>query len=705
MRIVLDISDLRPEHQPYVGGKATTLAILQQKNYNIPTTQVVPSHVYKEFLNSTQLAGQIQMEMGRKDFSEMRWEEMWDASLRIRNLFHRTPLPEVIRSGLRKQLNPDFLKNPLVVRSSSSEEDSAKQSFAGLHDSVVNVQGIQPLETAIITVWASLWSDRALLYRKELNLNPHQSSMAVVIQTLIIGERSGVLFTQNPNDKTTASLEAVYGLNAGLVDGSIEPDGWEISLADGAILNHRSVHRSNFMAPDKHGTKKEKLPSSLQDKPPLNVSEIGAIFNMGKEIESFFSTPQDIEWTIQDGTIWLLQTRPITTLMQDDSDPRTGYLNLHRSFEELKVLRRKIETDLIPRMEQLAESLAQVNLEDLSDTCFVTELQKRRERLDDWEEQYRAYCIPMAHGIRLFGTFYNDLCRPEDPFEFVQLLTGTGMKAQQRNQALLELASQGLQNDELEEIISGDDRFNDVTGKYKKSIVDLLSHFPKQSDAHKVSTQKIELDRNQSEKQYLAQFSKGDRDKGAEILELARASYRLRDDDNISLGKIRHQLELAEKELQRRLKKATGQNLAVLAHADSKIAGFHASTRLGRDHSPQLLTSKHGRISVRQYQGQPAAAGVATGKARIIQQDSDLKSFESGEILVCDAIDPVMTFVVPLAAGIIERRGGMLIHGAIIAREYRIPCVTGIAEATNIIKTGDTVTVDGYLGLITIHRE
>ncbi|PLX79459.1 MAG: hypothetical protein C0616_11245 [Desulfuromonas sp.] len=705
MRVVLNLSDLSSEHQPYVGGKAATLASLRQKSHNIPPTQVVPSYVYQEFLETTQLAGQIQVEMGRKDFSEMRWEEMWDASLRIRNLFQRTPLPEAIRSGLREQLNPDFLEKALVVRSSSSEEDSARQSFAGLHDSVVNVQGIKRLETAIITVWASLWSDRALLYRKELNLDPHRSSMAVVIQTLIIGERSGVLFTQNPNDKTTASLEAVYGLNAGLVDGSIEPDGWEISRANGAILKQRSVHRSSFMAADKHGTKKEKLPSSLENKPPLSASEIAAIFNLGKEIEICFGSPQDIEWTIQNSIIWLLQARPITTLNQDISDPRTGYLNLHRSFEELKTLRLKIETDLIPCMEHLATTMAQVNLQELSDTRFVNELNNRRESLDEWEEKYRTYCIPMAHGIRLFGTFYNDLCRPEEPFEFVQLLSGTGMKALQRNQALLELASQGLKNEDLEEIISGDDRFNDVTGNYKKSIVDLLSHFPKQPGAHKVSIQKNEQDRKHLEKHYLAKFSTDERDKGVEILELARASYRLRDDDNISLGKIRHQLDLAEKELQRRLKKATGQNLAVLAHAEAKETGFHASTRLGRDHSPHLLRSKHGQISVRQYQGQPAAAGIATGKARIIQQDSDLKTVETGEILVCDAIDPVMTFVVPLAGGIIERRGGMLIHGAIIAREYRIPCVTGIAEATNIIKTGDKVTVDGYLGLITIHRE
>jgi pyruvate,water dikinase len=80
----------------------------------------------------------------------------------------------------------------------------------------------------------------------------------------------------------------------------------------------------------------------------------------------------------------------------------------------------------------------------------------------------------------------------------------------------------------------------------------------------------------------------------------------------------------------------------------------------------------------------------------------NLFEFRAGEIIVCDAIEPEMTFIVPLAAAIVERRGGMLIHGAIIAREYGIPCVTGVPDATRLIGTGDSVTVDGYLGIVVL---
>ena len=89
----------------------------------------------------------------------------------------------------------------------------------------------------------------------------------------------------------------------------------------------------------------------------------------------------------------------------------------------------------------------------------------------------------------------------------------------------------------------------------------------------------------------------------------------------------------------------------------------------------------------------------------MILESYDLLEFKSGEILVCDAVDPNMTFVIPLAGGVVERRGGMLIHGAIIAREYGLPCVTGVPEATRRIRTGDALTVDGYLGIVILGED
>jgi pyruvate,water dikinase len=104
----------------------------------------------------------------------------------------------------------------------------------------------------------------------------------------------------------------------------------------------------------------------------------------------------------------------------------------------------------------------------------------------------------------------------------------------------------------------------------------------------------------------------------------------------------------------------------------------------------------------RQLIGQPASPGVSTGLVHRIRGRDDLGAFRQGEVLVCDAIQPMMTHLVPLANAIVERRGGMLIHGAIIARELGIPCVNGVRNAAEVLQNGDLVTVDGHLGIVTV---
>jgi pyruvate,water dikinase len=100
--------------------------------------------------------------------------------------------------------------------------------------------------------------------------------------------------------------------------------------------------------------------------------------------------------------------------------------------------------------------------------------------------------------------------------------------------------------------------------------------------------------------------------------------------------------------------------------------------------------------------GQPAAPGYTSGRVRVVRHADDIGNFRNGEVMVCDAIQPTMTHLLPLASAVIERRGGMLIHGAIVAREMGIPCVNGIPDATKRLHDGEIVTVDGYLGIVTV---
>jgi pyruvate,water dikinase len=203
---------------------------------------------------------------------------------------------------------------------------------------------------------------------------------------------------------------------------------------------------------------------------------------------------------------------------------------------------------------------------------------------------------------------------------------------------------------------------------------------------------------NRLHQTYFNSFDDDQKGWAEELLELARSSYRLRDDDNIYLGRIEAQLLAAVQEAKRRLEDPSGHPASEILKQALEEVDFGTESRK----SGPAAAATGDNLQARQLLGQPAGPGIAKGKARVIRKHSDLADFKYGEVLVCDAVDPNITFVVPLATAVVERRGGMLIHGAIIAREYGLPCITGIPDATTLIESGDEITVDGYLGIVTL---
>jgi pyruvate,water dikinase len=206
------------------------------------------------------------------------------------------------------------------------------------------------------------------------------------------------------------------------------------------------------------------------------------------------------------------------------------------------------------------------------------------------------------------------------------------------------------------------------------------------------------------EKQFSARMPKRDHAFALQLIDLARASYRMRDDDNIYLGQIERQLLDTVQEARKRSIAVSKMPLDI-SRADEVAKCLRNPDYRPKSRKSKSVEVQDKQVIPRQLVGQPAGAGFAKGRARVIRKAEDLFTFKKGEILVCDAIEPNMTFVVPLSSAIVERRGGMLIHGAIIAREYGLPCVTGIPDAEKIISTGYDITVDGYLGIVTISRE
>ena len=721
---ILTLDQMEEGHGPMVGGKAVSLAAMHKNGIPVPPAICITVEAYLDYVASTGLRDQIVLDLYRKPFEEMRWEEIWDTSLRIRNAFLRTLVPADLREVLLKEFELQFRGRPVSVRSSAPGEDSSKTSFAGLHESFVNVRGPEAILEHVRLVWASLWSDRALLYRQEIGLDVKKSAMAVIVQEMILGERSGIVFGKSPTDNALSVIEAVYGLNQGLVDGTIEPDRWHLDRQTGKVVSHFAAVRDQAMRPAENGIRLEALPPDLRDQPPLVETELSEVYSLCMRSEAIFHSPQDMEWTYRGRNLHTLQSRPITTDLQpNEDDQRPWYLSLHRSFENLKNLRTKIETELIPAMENEAQELALIDLKSLSNGALADEIDRRRQICQRWLDIYKQDCIPFAHGMRLFGQVYNDRVQPDDPFEFVGLLSETGMVSTQRNQMLQELAdmikhdatlSECLKNAHVENCDGAFvEKFNALVSRFgdiawgesrfiqdAKDLLTLLMEMPASTPDLR-GREKGRSD--QLQHNFLSMFEAGQQSLALEMLDIGRASYRLRDDDNIYLGKIEGQLLAAVEEGRSRLVKQQEAGVEDMDrnHVPDALRGKGTIRSQGK---PSFGASQEKTyfVAARQVVGQPAGAGLATGKARVILQHQDLFEFKRGEVLVCDAIDPGMTFVIPLATAVVERRGGMLIHGAIIAREYGLPCVTGVPDATRWIKTGDVITVDGYLGMVII---
>lgn len=718
MTLILPIEGIEEKDRSKVGGKAFALASLCKTGFYVPTALCVTADAYDQYVSSTGIRERILMEIHRKAFEDMRWEEMWDASLRIRNMFLTTPMPRPLKDALGDTITDFFGGKPSAVRSSAPGEDSKKASFAGLHDSYVNVHNRESILEHVIKVWASLWSDAALLYRRELGLDPEKSTMAVVVQEMVLGDRSGVAFCRSPVDPSQAVIESVYGLNQGLVDGTVEPDRWTLERSSGTILSHAQPKRDLWVVPEKEGAALKNLPSTMAVRPPLNNGEVVAVYRLAMAAEEQFESPQDVEWTFLEKKLYLLQSRPITTDKGTaPGDDRSWYLSLRRSFDNLKALRRKIEEKLIPAMVEEASLLESENPDDFSLHELVREVERRSRVHRKWVEIYWRDFIPFAHGARLFGQIYNDAVHPNDPHEFMSLLAATEMESLKRNRLLEELAQDVREGSELGKLLEMGDlkkvdpRFLTRLDHFITNYGQLICPDPSLNPcrihmcgillrmAAAQTTARTQKDMAALTHSFLSRFKGQKREEAAEMLDLARASYRLRDDDNIYLGRIESALDQAVSLAETRVRDDSVKAKDRSSYAE-RIALVKKKTYVPHSAVNETAADDHYNFRPRQLTGQPAGPGLVEGPARVVKKASDLAEFQAGEILICDAVDPSMTFVVPLSGGIVERRGGMLIHGAIIAREYGLPCVTGVPDATTLIQTGDRITVDGYLGIV-----
>ena len=709
-----------------IGGKARNLAIAGQSGFPVPRGFCLRAEAYFDFIRLNGLEKVLDYELFRKPMEEMRWEELWDIGLRIQNRFLRSNIPDEILASVEEALSGFPPGTTFSVRSSATQEDGGIFSHAGIHESFLKVPREQVAET-IILVWASLWNDRSLLYRKEKGLDPQRSSMPVLIQEMVCRPVSGIGFTADPMKKreNLVLLEMVPDTLDQLVDNQKSPEAMTIRKDNGEILTD--------------GRKTLRSLVSLEALETLRKNLV--------RLETLFGWPVDVEWTGTLEKFVLLQVRPVTFYNeQDNNQERKWYLSLTPERDALLQLTEKIEKELFPALYRDVERLTSLSLSETeSEEDFLSVFKETGEAYQYWTAVYWDAFIPFAHGIRYFGSYYNQLMKPKDSFAFIDLLTFEELLAQKRNHLLRQLAEKIRVSGFLKEALISDS-FSTISGIGARAEARLSSHpdgkeflcdfdallknhlnvyyenysltqekdvllklvismaqDPRPARVKKISPEKMEKD-------YFLKAGESRQEEASQWLRIGRLSWKLRDDDNLLVGKIENQLfQLIKKGMELARDKGLLKKIPdypLLPEWLKIYDGLKNSTSISlSEGTHREIRDSIDSFSPVQLTGNPASPGLASGIARLILTPKDFANVLPGEILVFDAVQPQMTFLISLASGIIERRGGMLVHSSIIAREMGIPAVNGVSKATERIRTGDHLILNGDLGIVRIEKK
>ena len=306
-----------------IGGKAENLNILKEKKLPIPRYFVITTDLYKRFLEENNIKQKIGQIIKQTDFKNK--NSVKNASTKIQSLFLKNKISSEDKekiidafSKLKKQTKSRYF----AVRSSAMGEDNKKQSFAGQMDSFLFVSDEKDVIDFILKCWSSAYSQRALSYRDMSKINQSDIYIAVIIQDMILGEKSGVMFTANPlnNNYEEILINSTFGIGEGIVSGELNTDTvlYNKKTCKYTIDVAEKKYKIDFNKKESIGTIKVPVEKNKQKILSLTQEEIEKLARYAEEIEEIQKNPQDIEWTIKEDKIYILQSRPITTLKRNE---------------------------------------------------------------------------------------------------------------------------------------------------------------------------------------------------------------------------------------------------------------------------------------------------------------------------------------------------------------------------------------------------
>ncbi|MDM8151211.1 phosphoenolpyruvate synthase [Priestia megaterium] len=312
--LVLSFQEIKDTQLSLVGGKALNLGALSKiQGIQVPKGFCVTAAGYQKALeqNETFQALLNQLTMLKADDRD----QIGEISEKVRQTILEIDVPSDVVKAVAHSLSQFGEEHAYAVRSSATAEDLPHASFAGQHDTYLNIRGKEAILQHIGKCWASLFTNRAVTYRIKNGFDHSQVHVSVIVQRMVFPQASGILFTADPitSNRKLLSIDAGFGLGEALVSGLVSADCYKVK--EGEIVDKKiAAKKVAIYGLKEGGTETKEVHFDLQKTQALTDSQILQLERVGRQLEAYFGCPQDIEWCLADDTFYIVQSRPITTL-------------------------------------------------------------------------------------------------------------------------------------------------------------------------------------------------------------------------------------------------------------------------------------------------------------------------------------------------------------------------------------------------------
>ena len=349
MKTISWFKEISKDNISIVGGKGANLGEMYNMEMPVPPGFIVNAETYKDFIERTNIKNKITQILSGLNVENN--EELQNKANEVQKLIIATEIPDDIKEEVidayesmgisdEKTDASDLVKKSedvfVAVRSSATAEDLPEASFAGQQATFLNIKGNDDLVKAVRACWASLFTARAIYYRVKNNFDHMQVLIAVVVQKMVNSDKAGVTFSVNPstNNENEIVVEACFGLGEAIVSGSVNPDSYIIDKNTMEIKSKDIKEQEWAYVRDETGKTVKK--TIIEDKRGIKIlkdEEIIELAEIAKKLEDHYNKPQDIEWAIEKDKIYVVQTRPITTIKKVEEEKEAEEITIEEPTE------------------------------------------------------------------------------------------------------------------------------------------------------------------------------------------------------------------------------------------------------------------------------------------------------------------------------------------------------------------------------------